>query len=819
MKNQFHFGERPFKFNPQFESGEFDSESNYETHGISGCLPFTPVAVEIPGGGRIKEKKIPQNSEIVSVQGAFGKTPLHRLTAEALKALVCAARADGIKHPLLLPTGSGSGFRDPKKQEAAWKRALIRYGSEAEARKWVAKPGGSAHQSGRAIDFYLGLSNDSRNVARLRKTPAYKWLAANASRFGFYPYSREPWHWEYNPPASMKAEFSEMVGPFEFRSDFVDEYQSFEYQNESADELEFETGKKCEKNDWCSPNYIQWIQKSLNQLRKNGKGLKENGFIEKETRDAIKSFQKQFGLKPDGEVGPITEKTLISKGATPPPEVNKLSCLPTRAEILIPKINKYRGGIPLHILLGWIELESGRKNGTITSLCERGFFQIHPAEAKTHKISNHQLLSYDEDHSIQSGIKLVNNYVGRTNLLVKKYGLPNQDEMFWKLVKLHHWIPGGPKIILEDMRAYGLKPSNWAAIKNFALVPGNRKRLKQRIGFDPQQGIENADKMLEKANLWLKKIQADRTINKEDEFFFDEYESFELNGKSSNAAPKLLGKPEKHSHGESFYVQIDLGMGKNLADTGIYIPNSFRPDSETALVIYLHGHKTLYPGNKVLIKGYWDGSKFPFFALREEVAASGKNVIFVAPSLGAKSQAGNLVNKGGFDAFIKKVLASVNNHYLIPRNLRPLNDIENIILSAHSGGGSPMFKIARGTDRYAQKIKECWGFDSMYGWVAAAWLAWAKTHPKQNLYAYFGPGKGYYKDGKYIASPKDNAEVIACEAGRQNISNVCAQPSRAKTIGKVSAHFWVPKVHLKERLLKSPCAAGSVCPKKARVKK
>jgi hypothetical protein len=22
----------------------------------------------------------------------------------------------------------------------------------------------------------------------------------NAVRFGFYPYPKEPWHWEYNPP-------------------------------------------------------------------------------------------------------------------------------------------------------------------------------------------------------------------------------------------------------------------------------------------------------------------------------------------------------------------------------------------------------------------------------------------------------------------------------------------------------------------------------------------------------------------------------------------------------------------------------------------
>jgi LAS superfamily LD-carboxypeptidase LdcB len=81
---------------------------------------------------------------------------------------------------------------------------LQKYGSPSEARKWVAPPGGSAHQSGRAIDLYLGSSNDSRNVARLRRTPAYQWMVKNARRFGFYPYEREPWHWEYNPPSQAR---------------------------------------------------------------------------------------------------------------------------------------------------------------------------------------------------------------------------------------------------------------------------------------------------------------------------------------------------------------------------------------------------------------------------------------------------------------------------------------------------------------------------------------------------------------------------------------------------------------------------------------
>jgi hypothetical protein len=121
------------------------------------------------------------------------------VAAEAWTELVRAARADGVAAPVLLPT---SGYRSVARQAALWADALSKYGNPEAARKWVAPPGGSAHHSGRAIDFYLGGRNSSANVDNLRTLPAYKWLVAHAEAYGFYPYDREPWHWEYNPRAA-----------------------------------------------------------------------------------------------------------------------------------------------------------------------------------------------------------------------------------------------------------------------------------------------------------------------------------------------------------------------------------------------------------------------------------------------------------------------------------------------------------------------------------------------------------------------------------------------------------------------------------------
>ena len=175
---------------------------------------FVPAPVETPGGGRVKSRRIPLPTNLAEVVGRGGRRiRLHRLAAQAVAALQRAARAAGVPEPLLRVQ---SGFRDPAYQERLWQQALARYGSREEARKWVAPPGGSAHQTGRAVDFVLDvrISNSSRNVARLRTTPAYRWLSANAERFGFYPYQREPWHWEYNPPATAPAREATAVTSF-----------------------------------------------------------------------------------------------------------------------------------------------------------------------------------------------------------------------------------------------------------------------------------------------------------------------------------------------------------------------------------------------------------------------------------------------------------------------------------------------------------------------------------------------------------------------------------------------------------------------------
>ena len=81
-----------------------------------------------------------------------------------------------------------SGWRSPEYQEHLLQEAVLKYGSEAEAARWVAAPATSAHVSGDAVD--IGPSD------------ATAWLSAHGAEYGLCRiYRNEPWHYELRPDA------------------------------------------------------------------------------------------------------------------------------------------------------------------------------------------------------------------------------------------------------------------------------------------------------------------------------------------------------------------------------------------------------------------------------------------------------------------------------------------------------------------------------------------------------------------------------------------------------------------------------------------
>jgi LAS superfamily LD-carboxypeptidase LdcB len=78
-----------------------------------------------------------------------------------------------------------SGYRSESKQRELWDAAVRKYGSEADARKWVAPPGRSFHGKGLAADLKFATAE------------ARKWVHNNAAKYGLtFPLKNEPWHVE-----------------------------------------------------------------------------------------------------------------------------------------------------------------------------------------------------------------------------------------------------------------------------------------------------------------------------------------------------------------------------------------------------------------------------------------------------------------------------------------------------------------------------------------------------------------------------------------------------------------------------------------------
>jgi hypothetical protein len=137
---------------------------------VTGRLGLGEADGAVPDGTTVFDDTVPGVARLNS----------HLLSA-VRRAATDAAR-DGVQFYV------DSGWRSKEYQQRLVNEAIAKYGSEAEALRWVATPETSAHVKGDAVD--------------IGPTGAASWLSEHGAAYGLCrAYGNEPWHYELRPDA------------------------------------------------------------------------------------------------------------------------------------------------------------------------------------------------------------------------------------------------------------------------------------------------------------------------------------------------------------------------------------------------------------------------------------------------------------------------------------------------------------------------------------------------------------------------------------------------------------------------------------------
>lgn len=169
-----------------------DFPGNGENRSAESEALFTALAAVVPER-RVTAIRFHDVDRVVQPVPGQTSFKLHPAAKDAFVRMRDAARADGVE----LRIGSAWRSRAQQKQLAA-----NNPNPNAVAQKT------SAHSYGLAVDLLMSVeglrvgeisTRPMTNVIALYRSPVYKWMALHGREHGWFPYRREPWHWEYNP--------------------------------------------------------------------------------------------------------------------------------------------------------------------------------------------------------------------------------------------------------------------------------------------------------------------------------------------------------------------------------------------------------------------------------------------------------------------------------------------------------------------------------------------------------------------------------------------------------------------------------------------
>jgi hypothetical protein len=145
-----------------------------------------PPGLPDAGGGALGEAggDVPDDATVFD-DGTPGVANLDPALLGALREAAIDGADDGVEFYVT------SGWRSPAYQERLLQEAVLKYGSEEEAARWVATPETSPHVAGDGVD----LGSD-----------ASAWLSEHGAAYGLCQiYENEPWHYELRPGAAVSG--------------------------------------------------------------------------------------------------------------------------------------------------------------------------------------------------------------------------------------------------------------------------------------------------------------------------------------------------------------------------------------------------------------------------------------------------------------------------------------------------------------------------------------------------------------------------------------------------------------------------------------
>ena len=149
--------------------------------------------------------------------------------------------------------------------------------------------------------------------------------------------------------------------------------------------------------------------------------------------------------------------------------------------------------VPLAMLLGHIQRESGGRPTERTKLDERGLMQIHPETSKQMGFDHNRM--FDPLYSMWAGVEMFRRMADRLQKEFPSW-FPVRNEFFWRAVRFEFAVgSGATRQIMRRMEVERFRPRTWAQFS--AYLTKNRAALTHLTRHDPVKWATSVDKVFE----------------------------------------------------------------------------------------------------------------------------------------------------------------------------------------------------------------------------------------------------------------------------------------------------------------------------------